>query len=262
VNIVQPCVDFLMGAALGFLGGLFGVGGGIIAIPVLALAYGMDQHLAQGTALVMVVPNVMIGFWRYYRRGGLDVRYAITLGLSAVVFTYIAAEVAIGLHAEALRLYFALFILLMAFFMIRQAVKDGAKNNPNRDAEKRVEAAHPHWTLASIVGAIGGALSGLFGVGGATIAPPMLTAWYGFTQASAQGLALALVAPGAIVGLVTYAKSDAVDWSHGIPLAVGSMLSVSAGVSLAYKLSNRRLKLIFCVMLLAAAIAMITSMRA
>jgi uncharacterized protein len=262
MNLVQLCADFLIGAALGFLGGLFGVGGGIIAIPVLALAYGMDQHLAQGTALVMVVPNVTVGFWRYYRRGGLDVRYAATLGMSAVVFTYIAAEVAIGLHADALRVYFALFILLMAFFMIWQAVKDGSKNNPNPGAEKRVEAAHPHWPLASIVGAIGGALSGLFGVGGATIAPPMLTAWYGFAQASAQGLALALVAPGAIVGLVMYAKSGAVDWSHGIPLAVGGILSVSAGVAVAYKLSNRHLKLVFAAMLLVAAIAMTMSTRA
>lgn len=262
MNLVQLCTDFLMGAALGFLGGLFGVGGGIIAIPVLAIAYGMDQHVAQGTALVMVVPNVLIGFWRYYRRGGLDVRYAVTLGLSAVVFTYIAAEVAIGLHAETLRVYFALFILLMALFMIWQAVKDMAKNNPHPSAETQVEAAHPHWSLASIVGAIGGVLSGLFGVGGATIAPPMLTAWYGFAQASAQGLALALVAPGAIVGLVTYARSSAVDWSRGIPLAVGGILSVSAGVALAYKLSNRHLKLVFSAMLLAAAIAMITSARA
>ncbi|MCD2476494.1 TSUP family transporter, partial [Staphylococcus aureus] len=55
----------LLGAALGALGGLLGIGGGILAIPVLVLLYGMDQQLAQGTALVMMVPNVLIAFWRY-----------------------------------------------------------------------------------------------------------------------------------------------------------------------------------------------------
>src|SRR6185503_20256486 len=84
VLLLQILLDLALGAALGFLGGLFGIGGGIIAIPVLSLVFGMDQHLAQGTTLVMVVPNVMLGLWRYYKRGGVNIRYAIVLGSSAV----------------------------------------------------------------------------------------------------------------------------------------------------------------------------------
>ena len=46
-----------LGAVLGVAGGLLGIGGGLIAIPILGFLYGMDQHMAQGTALVMIVPK-------------------------------------------------------------------------------------------------------------------------------------------------------------------------------------------------------------
>jgi uncharacterized membrane protein YfcA len=99
-------------------------------------------------------------------------------------------------------------------------------------------------------------LSGFFGVGGATVAPLMLTKWYGYSQAAAQGLALALVAPGAIVGLATYAAAEVVDWRHGIPLAIGGAFAVSAGVKLAHRLPDRKLRIGFCGLLIVAAAVM------
>ena len=53
-----------LGAALGFLGGLFGIGGGIIVIPLLVLGCGLDQAVAQGKALAMMVANLLIGWCR------------------------------------------------------------------------------------------------------------------------------------------------------------------------------------------------------
>src|ERR1700751_5773208 len=57
-----------LGGVAGLLGGLFGVGGGFLVIPLLGFFYGMDQQTAQGTALIMVVPNVVWAFSRYQRR--------------------------------------------------------------------------------------------------------------------------------------------------------------------------------------------------
>ena len=66
--VLTVLANLLLGLGLGAAGGLLGIGGGLIAIPILGALYGMDQHLAQGTALVMIAPNVLIGFWRYHQR--------------------------------------------------------------------------------------------------------------------------------------------------------------------------------------------------
>lgn len=47
------------------LGGIFGIGGGLIALPILILVFGRAQQLARGTDLVMVVPNVLLALWKY-----------------------------------------------------------------------------------------------------------------------------------------------------------------------------------------------------
>ncbi len=68
MGLLEFGLDVLLGVVLGTLGGLFGIGGGLIAIPVIGVVFGIDQQLAQGTALVMVVPNVVLAIWRYNQR--------------------------------------------------------------------------------------------------------------------------------------------------------------------------------------------------
>src|SRR5258708_4012868 len=99
-----------LGVGSGLLGGLFGVGGGFLVIPLMGILYGIDQQTAQGTALVMVVPNVLFGLWRYRQRFGIDLRMAATIAASALVTTYPTARLATGLDPGGLRLAFAIFL--------------------------------------------------------------------------------------------------------------------------------------------------------
>lgn len=78
--INELLLTLALGAGLGFFGGLFGIGGGIIAIPLLVLGFGMEQPLAQGTVLVLMVPNLLIGWWRYNQRHPLAWRLALLIG--------------------------------------------------------------------------------------------------------------------------------------------------------------------------------------
>jgi uncharacterized membrane protein YfcA len=100
----QVLVAAALGVASGVLGGLFGVGGGVLAIPLLGIVYGVHQQMAQGTALVMVVPNVLFAFWRYRQQFGVDLRMAITIAAAALVTTYPTARLATGLDPDRLRL--------------------------------------------------------------------------------------------------------------------------------------------------------------
>lgn len=100
--------------------------------------------------------------------------------------------------------------------------------------EVTVGARSIGWPWVCIVGAIGGVLSGLFGVGGATIVPP--ASFFEISQTAAQGLALATIVPGTFVALLVYAKSGAVDWYMGIPMAIGGLIALPAGVAAAHKL--------------------------
>jgi uncharacterized membrane protein YfcA len=100
---------------------------------------------------------------------------------------------------------------------------------------------------------------GLLGIGGGLLATPLLTRWFGQRQAAAQGLALALVAPSAVIALTTYAQAGQVDWAMGVPLALSGMCTVSSGVALAHRLPERRMRAAFGWMLLCTAVWLLVS---
>jgi uncharacterized membrane protein YfcA len=243
--VLQVAEAAALGVASGVLGGLFGVGGGFLVIPLLGMLYGLHQQTAQGTALLMVVPNVLFAFWRYRQRFGVDLRMAGTIAASALVATYPTARLATGLDPRGLRLAFAVFLAGLAAVVAYRTW---------RGVLPRAAGSALAWGWTALVGVIGGIVSGFFGVGGAFIAPPLLTAFFGVRQIEAQGLALALVSPAAIVALFTYAEAGQVDWLLGVPLALGGTAAISAGVAMAQHLPERRLRLAFCGLLFVTAV--------
>ncbi|MBD8258027.1 sulfite exporter TauE/SafE family protein [Pseudomonas fluorescens] len=234
-----------LGAALGSVGGLFGIGGGLIAIPVLGVLFGLDQQIAQGTALVMVVPNVMLALWRYHQRNRIELRHALPLGVTGFCFAWLGSIWAVGLDAGAMRIGFIAFLVaLSAYNLLRMFTR-----NAPPTAQMRYS-----WPWLGVLGAASGSMGGLFGVGGAVVATPVLTSVFGTTQVVAQGLSLALALPSTGVTLVTYAWHHEVDWMIGLPLAVGGLLSISWGVKVAHALPERLLRGLFCGFLVVCAV--------
>lgn len=231
-------ISAILGALLGVVGGLFGIGGGIIAIPALGLLFNMNQQAAEGTALIMIMSNVFLGFWKYRQRSAIDWRLAVTLAFSASIFTYLTARWAVRMPTSTLRDAFAVFLVVMAIYLAARIIRSTAGGANGQ--------APLSWPWSAAVGVTGGVLSGLFGVGGATIAPPALTRFFGVSQSAAQGLALALIAPGTVIALLVYARAGAVDWNIGLALALGGLTTVSLGVAAAHRLPERKLRLLFC----------------
>ncbi len=233
-----------LGAALGFMGGLFGIGGGIIVIPLLVLAFGMDQALAQGTALVMMVPNLMIAWYRYSQREPVALRVALQIGALASLTTWAVAHVATQLNPNAMRIVFSVFLLVLSLRMLAQQ---------RSSLPLKVGRALPQRYMP-LVGVVGGGSMGLLGVGGGLLATPLLTGWFGQRQTVAQSLSLALVAPSSCIALLTYGNAHSVDWSMGLPLAFGGLFTVSAGVAVAHRLPERRMRMAFAAMVLCTAV--------
>lgn len=233
-------VALSLGAALGFFGGLFGIGGGIIAIPLLVLGFGMNQALAQGTALVMMVPNLLVGWWRYQQRHPAPWRTALGVGVLAAGTTWATSHLATQLAPALLRQLFSVFLVSVALRMFADA-RRAATADTGGTADPR---------LIPLVGVVGGSSMGLLGVGGGLVATPLLTRFFGLRQTSAQSVALALVAPSSVIALATYAHAQRVDWTMGLPLAASGLFTVSAGVALAHRLPERTLRRAFAGMML------------
>lgn len=256
---ITSALTLVLGAALGVAGGLLGIGGGLIAIPVLGWLYGMDQHLAQGTALVMIVPNVLVGLYRYHQRHRIDLRSVATIIVFSMISTYFAARLAGRISAGGLHTAFAVFLVLLALYF--GFVRKGAAGTASASAA----ASEPHAALPRtalpLLGIASGGMSGLFTIGGGLVVVPALVSLFGMQQTRAQGMALALVVPSALVALFTYAQGGNVAWSVGLPLALGGILSVSWGVLLAHKFPAAGLRVLFCLVLLGTAAMMLLSPR-
>ena len=237
-----------LGAALGYFGGLFGIGGGIIAIPFLALAFGMEQALAQGTSLAMMVPILIVGWWRYTRRHPVAARTALPLAVLASATTYGVAHVATGLDSSVLRALFSVFLIAVALRMLSAGKRKAGEADRKATIGSR-------WL--PLVGIPGGACMGLLGVGGGLLATPFFTQLFGQRQTVAQSLSLVLVTPCSAVALFTYGRAHQVDWSIGLPMAIGGLLTVSAGVSVAHRLPERSMRLAFAWMILITALWML-----
>lgn len=240
--------NLLIGGLMGLLGGLFGIGGGLIAVPVLVVLYGFDQQLAQGTALVMMIPTLLMGFWRYKQRNPIEWKTAGVLGLSAVCVTFVAAHLATNMASRTLHLAFAIFLVFLGLYYLFNILQQSNVAKPRRIVPQKYLFA---------IGILMGMTSGFFGVGGAIVAVPVLVTFFGVAQTVAQGMGLAAVVPGAIVALVTYANAGFVDWVTGIPLAIGGFVSVSWGVALAHHLPERKLRMTFCAGIILLAVWML-----
>ena len=233
-----------LGVALGAMGGLFGIGGGLIAIPVLGLWFGLDQQMAQGTALVMSVPNVLVALYRYNQRNRIDLRQALPLVVMSFCFAWLGAMLAVGLDQRIIRWGFVGFLLAITLYNLIKLY--GA-------AAQAPTGSRYGWPWFGALGALAGTTGGLFGVGGAVVAAPVLTSVFGTSQVVAQGMSLALAAPSTSVTLLTYAVHHEVNWLMGVPMAIGGLLSISWGVKVAHALSERVLRALYCGFLLVCA---------
>ena len=103
-----------LGVAAGLLSGMFGVGGGVLFVPTLALVLGLTQLGAQATSLAAMIPVVLLGAWRQHRYGNVRWRHAAVVGAASVVGVAAGVAVAESLADDTLRRLFSLLLVVTA----------------------------------------------------------------------------------------------------------------------------------------------------
>jgi uncharacterized membrane protein YfcA len=122
--ILEAVAVVLLGIAAGAVAGMFGVGGGIIFVPTLTLVLGLGQLEAEATSLLAIIPVALLGSWRQSKAGQVRWRDAVTIGLLSAGTAVAGALIADAAPERALRIGFALLLLLTAAQLVIRARKE------------------------------------------------------------------------------------------------------------------------------------------
>jgi len=109
----------LIGVLAGVFAGMFGIGGGLIIVPALALLYGMKQHAAVGTSLgALLLPVGALSAWVYWKNGNVNVKYSVLLAAGLLVGAFVGAKLVEPVSDLTLRRMFGAFLLIVSVRML------------------------------------------------------------------------------------------------------------------------------------------------
>lgn len=254
----------LIGICAGFASGLLGVGGGFLIVPLqyFLLKYiGVEPDLAIlisfGTSLAIIIPTSLSGAYRHTRTMDNIVGPGIRLGVFGIIGGAIGGFVASSLPSRVLEIIFGLLLL---FITVNNIV------NINKERE---EAKIPfNLLMAGIIGLLVGFSSGLLGVGGGIFLIAILTALLGFSMIEAIGTSSIFICLTAVGGFISYMISG---WGVStFPYSIGyvslinfaliaafSVPMASLGAKFAHKVPQKKLKIIFSILVLYMALKML-----
>lgn len=107
-----------VGLSAGVLAGLFGVGGGVLLVPAMVIGLGYDQHLAQGTSLLVIVPTAIAGTLANRRSGLVDGQQALGVALGGMVGAVIGGSAALVLDDRTLRMLFVAYLVVIGLRLL------------------------------------------------------------------------------------------------------------------------------------------------
>lgn len=234
-------MNFLIGFLAGLFGGLVGLGGGVIMIPLMVGMLKLNQHSAHGTSLVALVFTGISGAIAYGMKGTVDIPAAVLIAITAVITARSGAHFAHLLPEWKLKRSFGAFLIFVSCLML---IKPYLPHVPGMDA------GWPRIAVLLLTGVFTGFLSGMMGVGGGTIMVPAMVLLTGFTQHTAQGSSLLAMVPAGGVGAYTHWKLGNVRTDLLMGLIPGILIGTYLGGTLAHFLSDGTLRLVFAAVLI------------
>jgi uncharacterized membrane protein YfcA len=241
--------DLSIGLVVGAFSGLFGVGGGVLLVPILVLAFHVAQKPAQATSLVVVALAATTGAVTYAVGDSVVWSSVGFLLAGGFVGTWLGSAIVVRIQTRWLQLMFGVLLVVAA---IRLVVVAG-------DAVSTAVVSLGPWVIVGYVlsGFAMGLLSSLLGIGGGIIVIPLLIAFFGFTQQLAAGTSLVVMVPIALLGAWRLTRSGHTQWGQGTRIGVAASVGAIGGASLALVANAAVMQAAFGVVMVFAASQML-----
>ncbi len=237
-------VLLVVGLVGGLLSGAFGVGGGVIMVPLLLWLARLDERQASAISLSAVFPASVVGSVGYLLHGQVDLLAAAALAVGGIPGALLGTWLVRRIPVSLLRW---LFIALLAVVAVRTLLAP----------DESFGVYHVNWlsiVLLVLVGVGTGLASGLFGVGGGVIVVPALTLGFGFAPLVAKGTSLLMMIVSSGTGTASHFRRGTLDLRSSAIVAAAAIIASYGGVLLALAMSSTVSQLLFAVLLLATVV--------
>ena len=240
-----PIALALVGIGLigGAFAGLFGVGGGLLMVPLLLWWAKMNHKQAWATSLIAITPAALVGAWAYGIGGFFEWETALYVALGSIVGAQLGAWLLRRVNVTILRWFFIAFVVFSAVSLVLEY--------PEREGTLSISLGTA--VLLVALGLAMGVTAGLFGIGGGVIVVPVLILFFGNSDLVAKGVSLLAMAPGSISGSISHLRHHSASLRDGLWVALGAVITTPLGALLAFALAPRDSALLFSVLLWAVA---------
>ena len=229
----------LVGLAAGALGGLFGVGGGLIIVPGLALVAQLERRLAHGTSLAATLPIALASLSTYVVNGNVDWAIAPLMAIGTVTGAIVGTKLLTILPKRTITILFIVTVLATAVRLFLATETTGRDNLTAWSA-----------VLLVLIGLATGTLSGLLGIGGGIVMVPAMVVLFGMVPLIAKGTSVAVIVPTSIVGTLRNRANANVDLKVAAVAGGCGVLSAIAGGIIADDISTGVSNMMFGVLLI------------
>ncbi len=208
----------LVGVFIGTMAGFFGIGGGMILVPVL-LALGFDIKGAIGISIVQMVFSSVFGSYLNHKKGTLIIGEGIFVGIGGFVGGFIGGKVT---HLVSDTVLQFLFLGLLLFAMFRLFF---SKTHTDDAATKTLNKG-----LLFFIGLVIGIFSITLGVGGSIILTPILVGILHYPIKKAVSAGLFFVVFSSVAGMISRLSTGTIDFHNGLVVAIASLVGVTFGI--------------------------------
>jgi len=220
----------LSGAAVGFVLGLIGGGGSILAVPLMVYVVGVPSpHVAIGTSALAVAVNALAGLVNHARAKTVKWKCGSMYAAAGIVGAFGGSTLGKSFDGHKLLFLFALLMIVVGALMLRGR---GAAS----DADVKLNPQNAPKLFAYGLGT--GAFSGFFGIGGGFLIVPGLIAATRMPIGNAVGTSLVAVTAFGITTAANYASSGLIDWPLAALFVLGGLVGSLFGTALSKRLSS------------------------